>query len=322
VLGATGFIGGHIAKQALDVGWKVHGFRRNPGAVGHLQDRDIHWIEGNLEHPSSVQRAMQRMDFVFHAAGYFPADQNPHHTPDHIKIAAGQMENITRAAQDGGVRRLIYTSSLTTIGSPPPDQDRLADERDFYQTGSLPDNGYYESKSVMETIALQKAAQGMDIVILNPTTVLGPGDIHVRTGRILVMLAQGKLKAAPPGWINLVDVRDVAAAHINAARSGKKGERYILGGENYPLPKAARILADLVDVNPPLFTLPPWSIDTYIQLSDRMPFLPYVPFHLRAYRHWQGVNPEKAIQQLKLSSRFLEETVRDSLRWFHNQGVL
>ena len=322
VLGATGFIGGHIVKKAQDVGWQVYGFRRNSSAVGHLSNRNIQWIEGNLDDYPSLKAAMSGMDYIFHAAAYYPSDQDPSHVPLHTNTAAEQMKNVVRAVREAGIKRLIYTSSLTTIGQPPQEEKRLADERDFYQAGSLPDNGYYESKSAMENIALEAAAVGYDIVVLNPTIVFGPGDVHINTGEILVTIAKGKAKAVPTGLINIIDVRDVAAAHINAARIGKTGERYILGGMNYSIPEAAGIIADIANTKPPLFTIPNWVIDFYIQMADRIPFIPYAPYNLRAYQHWQGFNVDKAIRELNLQSRFLEESVRDSLRWFTNQGIL
>ncbi|MGB2965769.1 MAG: NAD-dependent epimerase/dehydratase family protein [Anaerolineales bacterium] len=322
VLGATGFIGGHIVKKVQDVGWQVYGFRRNSSAVGHLSNQNIQWIEGNLDDYPSLKAAMTGMDYVFHAAAYYPGDQNPKLVPQHRNTAAEQMKNVVRAVREAGIKRLIYTSSLTTIGQPPQNEERLADERDFYQVGSLPDNGYYESKSVMENIALEAAAVGYDIVILNPTTVFGPGDVHVSTGEILVTIAKGKAKAVPPGMINIIDVRDAAEAHINAARIGKTGERYILGGMNYSIQEAVEIIADIANTQPPRFTLPSWLMDFYIQIGDKIPFIPYAPYHLRAYQQWQGFNVDKAVKELSLQSRFLEETVRDSLSWFRNQGIL
>ncbi len=322
VLGAAGFIGGHIAKKARDVGWKVYGFRRNSSAAGHLQNQDITWMEGDLDDFSSLKAAMSGMDYVFHAAGYYPTDYDPRKISQQISFAAEQMKNVVRATREAGVKRLIYTSTLSTIGLPPENETRLADEGDFYKSGSLPDNGYYESKSVMENIALEAARVGYDIVVLNPTPVFGPGDVHHSTGEILLMIAKGKAKAIPPGTINIIDVRDAAAAHINAARIGKSGERYILGGANYSISEAAAIIADIAGTQPPRFTIPSWVLGFYIQLSDFLPFIPFAPYHLRAYRHWQGYNTAKAERELNLQSRFLEETVRDSLRWFSHRGIL
>ncbi len=322
VLGATGFIGGHIAKKAGDVGWKVYGFRRNSSSVGHLQNRDITWVEGDLDDLSSLKAAMSGMDYVFHTAGYYPTDYDPQNLSQQISSAAEQMKNVVRATREAGVKRLIYTSTISTIGLPPENENRLADERDFYKVRSLPDNGYYEAKSAMENIALEAARVGYDIVVLNPTAVFGPGDVHLSTGEILLTIARGKARAVPPGMINIIDVRDAAAAHINAARIGKSGQRYILGGTNYSILEAVTTIADIAEIKPPLFTLPTWILDIYIQLANILPFIPHAPYHLTAYQTWQGYNTDKAERELNLQSRFLEETVRDSLRWFSNRGIL
>ena len=322
VLGAAGFNGGHIAKKAQDGGWKVHGFRRNSSSGAPVQSQDIVWVEGDLDHFSSLKEAMSGMDYVFHAAGYYPTDYDPRKISQQISFAAEQMKNVVRATREAGVKRLIYTSTMSTIGLPPENESRLADERDFYRPGSLPHNGYYEAKCAMENIALEASRGGYGIVVLNPTTVFGPGDVHISTGKILLMIAEGKARAIPPGTINIIDVRDAAAAHINAARIAKAGERYILGGANYSISEAAAINADIAGTKPPSLTLPTWVLDLYIRLADSLPFVPYAPFHLRAYRHWQGYNMDKAKRELKLQSRFLEETVRDSLRWFSQHQTL
>jgi len=322
VLGATGFMGGHIAKKAQAVGWRVHGFRRNPDSVGHLQNHEIKWFDGSLEDYPSLLRAMYGMDYVFHAAASYPGACDPALVQERVQSAVDQMKNVIRATREAKVKRLIYTSSLTTIGSPPKNETRLADERDFYIPGSLPNNAYHEMKAAMENLALEASGVGYEIVILIPTLVLGPGDVHLSTGEILLMFAQNKVKAIPPGILNVVDVRDAAEAHINAARIGKRGQRYILGGSNYRIEEAAAIFAEIADVKPPLLTLPTWLMDLYIKAGDALPFIPFAHDHVRAYKNWQGYNVEKAQKELNLESRFLEETVRDSLRWFKNQGVL
>jgi dihydroflavonol-4-reductase len=322
VLGATGFIGGHIAKKALEAGWQVFGLRRDPASAGHLQGQTISWIHGNLNDYSSLVKAMSGKDFVFHAAASYPTDHNPENAARFIEAASDQMKLVIKATREAGIKRLIYTSSMTTIGLPPQAEDRLADERDFYQPGTLAGNAYYESKSVMENLALEAARVGYDIVILNPTLVMGPGDTHLSSSEILLMIARGQAKAVPPGVINIIDVRNLASAQINAARSGKSGQRYVLGGDNYPIMDAAGIIAEIADVKPPLFTIPTGLIDLYIKAGDALPFIPYAPYHLRAYNHWQGFNTQKAQNELGLKVRLLEETTRDSLSWFIHQGVL
>lgn len=322
VLGATGFIGGHIAKKALEAGWQVSGYRRKPGSVGHLSNQEIHWIDGDIDDPESLLRAMRGMDYVFHAAASYPRNHDPRDIAEFVEEASIQMKSIIRTTREARVKRLIYTSSLTTIGRPPAGEDRLADERDHYQPGTLPDNKYYEAKSRLENLVLEATAVGYDIVILNPTLVLGPGDTHLSSSEVLLMIAKGQAKAVPPGVVNIIDARDAAQAHINAARIGHSGERYILGGANYNIKDAVNVLCEIADVKPPLLTIPPGVIDLYIKAADRIPFIPFVPSQLRAYKWWQGYNTAKAESALELKVRLLEETARDSIKWFINQGIL
>jgi dihydroflavonol-4-reductase len=322
VLGATGFIGGHIAKKALEAGWEVHGFRRNPLSEGNLVGLDIHWHTGTLEDYPSLVQAMSGMDYVFHAAASYPGDGNPKFIPDHIQTGKAQMANVIRAVQDSKAKRLIFTSSLTTIGLPPAGEERLADERDFYQQGSHPKNGYYEMKIAMEKQALEAVDDDCDIVIVNPTLVLGPGDVHLSTGEIVVMIAQGKAIGVPAGLMNIIDARDVGEAQIQAAKQGRIGERYILGGKNYTLMELASVIALAAGASPPRFTLPSWVIDLYITIADALPFIPYPHDHVRGYKTWQGYNTDKAHQELDLITRSLEETARDSINWFIEQGHL
>lgn len=322
VLGATGFIGGQIALKAQEQGWDVYGFRRDPRSTGNLEEDRINWRNGDLNDYPSLIDAMTGMDLVFHAAASYAKGGNPSTVKQQVEAASREMKNVIRAVREGGVKRLIYTSSQTTIGSPPPGEDRLADERDFYQPGSLPKNSYYEVKSAMEGLALEAARVGYNIVILNPTLVLGPGDVHLATGEIMLAIARGRAWLVPPGTINIIDVRDAAQAHINAARLGRPGERYILGGNNYSSIEAASAIARIADVKPPRLILPPWLIDLYIRAGDALPFIPYPPDHLRAYQTWQGFNIDKARRELGLASRFLEETARDAIKWFNEKGYL
>jgi dihydroflavonol-4-reductase len=322
VLGATGFIGGHVAKAAENVGWQVRGFRRHPTRVGHLSSPNVSWFEGNLKDINSLQKAMRGVDLVFHAAAYYPQTKKCQSVTEHIRVAREETDNVLHAAQTANIRRLIYTSSLSTIGKPSPEKDRLADERDVYQPGTLPGNAYYEVKSVMEQAVLEAAGEGLSAVIVNPTLVFGPGDVHLASGQVFLAAAKGKVIVSPPGIINVIDVRDVAASQIAAARNGNQGERYILGGYNYPISEIIALIAQSAGKRPPLFTIPPWTIRMLIKLDQALPFLPDLPDHLRAFDHWGGYNTHKAKEELNLTPRLFEETVRDSLKWYQDQGLL
>ncbi len=323
VLGATGFIGGHIARAALDAGWEVRGLRRRANYRGHLGDAPVSWVRGNLRDYASLRLAMDRMDVVFHAAAFYPTDGNPRKVRQQVETAEREIQNVLAAALAAKVGRFVYISSLSTIGHPPPGEDRLADERDVYLPGTLPKSAYYEAKIAMEQIVMETvAAQKFPVVVLNPTAVFGPGDVNLTLGSLLISIARGQAVAWLPGTINVVDVRDVAAASISAVERGAIGERYILGGHNYSVKDAMTLAANVAGVNLPRFEIPLWALKSVVALGDTLPFLPVPANHLRTVEHWQGYNCEKARRELGLTARPFRETVADALVWFRENGML
>lgn len=316
VLGSTGLIGGHIVKAALSSGWQVRAFRRNPEITGNLGEAPVEWVAGNLDDPVSIEAAMADIDIVFHAAAFAPKSDNPELVPAQIAEAREQTRRVIAAVRKQKVKRLIFTSTLSTIGPVPTGENRLADERDVYQLGTFPKNGYYECKTAMEEEILQAVEEGLDAVITNPTAVFGPGDFHLSMGHVLLMVARGQAMAWLPGDTNAIDVRDVALAHIAAAEKGRRGERYILGGHNLTVREALTETARIAGVKPPRFGIPLWLIQGIIKSSDAVPFIPSPSNHLRALPYWQGYNTQKARNELGLSPRPFSETVKDALDWF------
>ncbi len=133
VTGATGFIGGHIAKAALAAGWQVEGLRRDPNATGHLgAESSVHWHPGDLNDGASLCRAMQGSEILFHAAAYYPRRERSKTIAEHMAAARAEMESVLAAAKAAGIRRMVYTSTLTTIGNPPAGSSRLADGADSF----------------------------------------------------------------------------------------------------------------------------------------------------------------------------------------------
>lgn len=322
VLGATGFIGGHIALAVLEQGWQVRGFRRDPAATGNLKNAPVEWATGNLDDLDSIRKAMQDIDVVFHAAGYYPTRKEQRPLPTQIEYALEQTNNVLAAARETKIERIIYTSTLTTIGQPLSGDNYLATEKDSYIPGTLPKSAYYEAKYAMEKAILQAADGGTPAIVLNPTAVLGPGDVHLTLGRLLVAVARGWAIAWLPVTINIVDVRDVAQAHIQAAIRGRLGQRYIIGGHNLFLKDAIELVADKAKVPPPRFEIPLWVMDALVWLDDAIPLVNLSGNHLRAIRLWHGYDSSKAQVELALTPRPVEETIRDSLAWFQQHGYL
>nr|HID14791.1 NAD-dependent epimerase/dehydratase family protein [Anaerolineae bacterium] len=317
ILGATGFIGGQIARAAVKKGWQVRGLRRRPNATGAVGDLDIQWVSGDLADPASLVTAMRGCPLVFHAAGYYPhRARNVWETVRHGVVG---MRNVLAAAATAGVKRLVYTSALTTVG-PPSDLSRLAGERDLYTPGSVP-NPYFEVKWAMEMEAMRATAQGLPVVIVLPTAVFGPGDVKPTTGALLLMAARGLIPGYIEGVINVVDGRDVAAGHIAAAERGRPGRRYILGGHNLTIREVQTVMAEAAGRKPPRFKLPLWLIRIIAEMGSLLG----VPgtHHLRAIRHWQPLDTTRAREELGLPEPIpFEQTCRDALAWFREHGRL
>lgn len=314
VLGATGFIGGHIARAAAGQGWQVCAIRRNPNNTGAIPDVPVEWFTGNLNDVDSLRRAMRDCDVVFHAAAAYP--QNFRAIEREVSLARTEMENVLQAARTAHVSRLIYTSSITTIGQPPP--GRIADERDAYRAGQVK-SAYYEAKHAMERLALRQYGEP-DIVVLIPSAVFGPGDIKPTTGIVIREAMRARIPVYFDAAINAVDVRDVAISHINAVTRGKHGERYILGGSNVTLLELLRTTCELAGVAPPRLRLPRGFMHLVVRAADALPFVS-LPENFRAFAHWQPVSSTRAVAELGLPTRDLRDTLRDTIAWFREHAA-
>jgi len=287
-----------------------------------LDGLDVQHVIGNLHDPTSLTSAMQGCDVVFHAAAYYPL-----HSLDirrSLREATAEMRAVLSAAALARVRRLVYTSTLTTLG-PSAEAGRLADESDFYLPGST-DSAYFESKWGMEAEAWRAIAEGLPVVIVNPTAVFGPWDVKPTTGEILLNVAKGRF----PVWldlaVNIVDARDVGQGQVLAADRGRVGHRYILGGENLTVRKALTLAAEEAGVKPPRWRMPLGLFSAVVQIGEalgRLPLVKPLPLeHFKTLREWRALNTGKAQQELGFEARSLRGTVRDTLAWFRQHGYL
>lgn len=318
VLGATGFIGGHIARKSVAAGWQVRALRRDPRKTGNIPDLDIGWQEGNLADRASLVAAMDGCDVVFHASAYYPTGAGD--VARQVRYAVREIRNVLAAARTAGVGRVVYTSSLTTIG-PPGEPGRLADERDLYRPGTVAGSAYYEAKYAMEREALQ-ASDSVPVVVLNPSACFGPGDVKPSTGGILIMAARGRALGYIDAVTNFVDVRTVAQAHLAAAQIGQPGARYLVGGRNMTVRAALAVVARVAHVRPPMFRIPNAALAALVAVARWAPQLGLPVNHLQAIPHWQALSCEKANREFGLEHPPFEVTVKDALDWFRAHGRL
>jgi dihydroflavonol-4-reductase len=322
ILGSTGCIGNNVIRACLAAGWTVRAFRRATSQTWMLEALDVEHVIGDLSDPPSLVDAMRGCDVVFHAAAYYPR-----HSLDmggSLREAVRGMRNVLKAAAQAGVGRLVFTSTLTTIG-PPAEPGRLSDERDFYLPGST-GSAYFESKWAMETEAWRAVAEGLPLIIVNPTAVLGPWDVGPATGEILVNVAKGRM----PVWLdleaNVVDARDVGTGQVLAAERGQIGQRYILGGENLSLRQALTIAACEAGARPPRWRASLGLISALVRAGEalgRLPLVQPLPLeHIKTMREWRALNCSKAHEELGFTARPFLETIRDTLAWFREYNYL
>src|SRR5215467_4900565 len=238
VTGATGFVGSAVARALLRQGCRVRVLVRPSSDRRNLSNLQVEIAEGSMEEPQSLVRAVAGCRYVYHVA----ADYRlwvPDPEPMFRTNVVGT-HDLMIAALDAGVERVIYTSSVATLGVVP---EGSADE----ETPSRAEDmigpykrSKFEAEEVVRNLAQER---GLPVVIANPSTPVGPGDIKpTPTGRVILEAARGQMPAFVDTGLNIVHVDDVAEGHLAAAEKGQIGERYILGGENMSL---AGILAEV-----------------------------------------------------------------------------
>ena len=253
--GATGFIGGRVARKLVERGEEVVALVRSPGKAEELRELGCELVEGDLSSAEAIRRGVEGCDAAFHIGAVYkvgvPAsgheamfDANVHGT-----------ERVLDAAIDAGTKRIVYVSTVNVFGNT---KGRVVDEsyRRAEADGFL--SCYDETKYRSHQVALDRIAKGAPIVIVQPGGVYGPGD-HSEIGNIVKQTQRGKLrmKAFPELGINLVHVDDVADGILLAHDKGKVGESYVLGGELSTMGELVDKVAELSGGKAPRLTLPP-----------------------------------------------------------------
>src|SRR6266699_662630 len=252
VTGATGFLGSHVARVLADQGAHLRLLIRSTSNLKNLEGLKAETATGDLRDAASLQKAMSGCDTVFHvAADYRLWLRDPQ---EMYRSNVNGTRAILEAARQNGVRRVVYTSSVATMGF--TSNGPLADESSPVSLASM--IGHYKrSKFMAEQVAIEAARSGIDVVVVNPTTPVGERDIKpTPTGRIVVDFLKKKFPAYVDTGLNLVDVRECARGHVAALEKGRSGERYILGGENLTLKQILDKLAAITGLPSPKIRVP------------------------------------------------------------------
>jgi dihydroflavonol-4-reductase len=324
VTGATGFVGSAVARALLAEGRPVRVLARPASSRRNLQGLDVQVAEGDLGDPASLSRALTGVRHLFHvAADYRLWAKDPEEI---VRNNLTGTRAIMSAALAAGVERVVYTSSVATLGF-------HADGRPSTENMPLkPEDAigaYKRSKAVAERLVETMVRdEGLPAVIVNPSTPIGPRDIKpTPTGRIIVEAATGKIPAFVDTGLNLVHVDDVATGHLLALKHGRIGERYILGGEDVSLRQMLSDIAAMVGRKAPTVNLPraplyPLAVVMEVMggITGKEPMLTRDALKMASHRMF--FSSEKAKAELGYSARPYRQGLEDALAWFRAEGYL
>ena len=317
VTGASGFVGSHVARLLVERGEHVCVLVRSQSSLRVLEGLPVEKVYGDLRDPQSLDRAVQGIDRVFHvAADYRLGASNPQEIYDANVTGT---RNLLDAARRAGVKRIVVTSSVATIavdrGNELPNEQTEARLEEMI--------GHYKrSKFMAEKEALRAASEGAPVVVVNPTTPVGPGDWKpTPTGRIIVDFLNGKMPAYVETGLNWVPVEDVAVGHWIAAERGRVGERYILGGRNMMLKEILDVLARISGRQSPRVRLPHavamaagYADQVFSRMLNRQPRIPLEG--VRMARHKMFVDCSKAAQELGFQAGSVEAALERAVTWY------
>ncbi len=323
VTGATGFVGAAVARALVRAGWSVRVLARVGSDRRNLAALPVEIADGELSDRKGLEQSLEGCGALFHvAADYRLGARDPEQL---YRTNVDGTRNILAAARAVGVGRTVYTSSVATVGI--PEDGSPGDE--LTPVGLADMIGHYKrSKYLAEQVALDAARSGMSLVIVNPSTPIGPGDLKpTPTGRIVLDAAAGRMPAYVDTGLNIVHVDDVAAGHLLAFHQGGSGERYILGGEDLSLQQILAQIAGLAGCRPPWIRLPYAAVlpiaylaEGWAALSGRSGRVTLEGVRLSRKRMY--FSSAKASHELGYTWRPPAEGFADAIQWFRDQGLL
>jgi dihydroflavonol-4-reductase len=318
VTGASGFLGWHVARLLTERGHRVRALCR---PASQIRELEVERVTGDLRDADSLRRAVEGCELVFHvAADYRLWAKNP---GDLYSSNVEGTRNLLAAAAQAGVERIVYTSTVGCIGLPA--EEGSGDEKTPVSIEAMVGH-YKRSKWLAEQVALEKAAVGLPVVIVNPTAPVGDHDWKpTPTGKVIVDFLRDRLPAFVDTGLNLVDARDTAIGHLLAAEKGRPGERYILGCENITLEQILGRLSVLSGKPAPTRKVPfavayaAGAITTALAHMTGKP--PLAPLEgVRMARKKMFVTHAKAARELGFAPRPVEEALQRAIDWFRANG--
>lgn len=323
VTGATGFIGSAVTRALLEAGHDVRVLVRPDSPPDNLRGLPVELVQGDLGDAASLRRAVSGCQALFHLAACYRLWSRDPGLLYAVNVAGTR--ELMLAALDAGVGRVVYTSSVATIGlagdGTPATEETPLSAVDL--VGDYKRSKYFAEAEVRQLVA----REGLPAVIVNPAAPVGPGDIRpTPTGRMVLDAVTGRMPAYVDTGLNIVHVDDVALGHLQAFEHGRVGDRYILGGTNMTLKDILQRVARLAGRPPPRVRLPHGLIMPFAYLSEYSAWLlrtgePRLTVSgVRMARKYMYFSSDKARRELGYAPRSAELALRDAVKWFMSHG--
>jgi dihydroflavonol-4-reductase len=330
VTGSTGMLGHNLVRHLLDQGWEVRALVRSKEKAQQLfQGLTLETIQGDMENVAGFSGALEGVDAVFHTAAFFREYYQPGNHWDTMKrINIDATLQLIEAAEKAGVRSFVHTSSSGTIGVK---ADGSSGDESTPASAAQQQNLYFRSKVEGDAAIrrwLEAAPRRMKLVTVLPGWMIGPRDAApTSAGELVLNLIHGKIPGVMDAGTSTVDPRDVAAAMLSAVSKGQSGERYIVGGRLVLFKTLFRTICETSGTPMPGFNLPNWlvltvaTVDTLrARLTGTTATMPLEGVRTLLPKH--TVSSAKAERELGVSFRPIEETLRDTVNWFQQNGYI
>jgi dihydroflavonol-4-reductase len=322
VTGGTGFVGSHVARALVDKGYTVRILRRRTSRLDAVAGIPCEHVIGDVLDYDSLLAAMDGVDWVFHVAAV--ADYWRSNPTRIYEVNVDGTRNVLRAAEATGVKRVIFTSSGAAVGY--RDDLRPVDEtvRFNYDQHRTP---YGHSKFLAEAEVYRAIRRGLDCVILNPSVIVGPGDLNQISSSVVLEFARCNVPpTVPPGGVTVIDVRDVAAAHVVAAERGRTGERYLLGAVDLTHKAWYRLIAEATGRHMNPRPLPVWVVMIVAPIADllrrfKIP-IPIEGNQLRLSTRMMFFDCQKSWRELVEPRIPIQQSLKETYEWYKAHGDL
>lgn len=323
VTGATGFLGAHIVRQLLQDGAEVRALVRKGANRRNIAGLDIEIAEGDLLDTSSLAKAVKGCDRLFHAAADYRL-----WTRKPAEMYAANVDgtrNILQTAADAGMAKVVYTSTVGTLGN--HGDGRPGDETTPVGFADMVGD-YKKSKFLAEQVAEDFAQRGLPLIIVNPSTPVGPLDIKpTPTGKLIVDFISGRMPAYLDTGLNIVSAAECARGHLLAAQKGRSGARYILGGEDLHMSQLLAMLAEIASVPEPRWRLPyqPVLLAAHINgwlaaITGKEPLIPLAGVQMA--KKLMFFSSKRANMELGYVTSPAYHPLKQAVEWFRTNGYI